>query len=214
MRSWRNLAALFLAAVIVLSPALADARAGGSYRSGGGSSFMSQGSRGSRTYDQPMQRSITPQAPSQPGYGTGTGYGYGSAHPFWTGLAGGLFGGWLGSLLFPHWGMGYGFGGVFGSLLSWLVIIGLFWWGIRLLRGRFATASGVGYEPLRFGGLGGMQPGVGGSGAARGAPLAIVEADYQAFETILKQVQAAWSAGNLAELRHVATPEMLSYFAE
>ena len=70
---------------------------------------MSQGSRGSRTYDQPMQRSLTPQTPwrHQPGLGSGSG-GYGASHPFWTGLAGGLFGGWLGSMLFPHWGMGYG----------------------------------------------------------------------------------------------------------
>lgn len=225
MPSWRNLAALFLAALIALAPALAEARAGGSYRGGGSSSFTSQGSRGSRTYDQPMQRSITPQAPSTAAGQAGNGgtYGYGAAHPFWTGLAGGFFGGWLGSMLFPHWGMGYGggfgggFGGMLGSLLSWVLIIGLLWFGFRMLRRRFAPAAGPDIEPMRFGGGGGFQRamgGGGGGGGGRGAPLAIVEADYQAFELILKQVQSAWSGGNLAELRRSVTPEMLSYFSE
>lgn len=216
MSQWRSLAAFLLAALIVLAPTLADARAGGSYRSGGSSSFTSQGSRGSRTYDQPMQRSITPQTPgttASPG-----GYGYGTAHPFWTGLAGGFFGSWIGSMLFPHWGMGYGwgFGGIFFPLFSWLVIIGLFWLGFRALHRRFAPAGGLAYEPMGFGGMGGFQqpaPAYGGGGS-RGAPLPVVEADYQAFEQILKSVQSAWSDGNLAELRRSVTPEMLSYFAE
>ena len=223
MSQWRSLAAFLLAALIVLAPTLADARAGGSYRSGGGGSFTSQGSRGSRTYDQPMQRSITPQTPgtgtAQPGYGGAYGgYGYGAAHPFWTGLAGGFLGSWIGSMLFPHWGMAYGgygvgFGGVLGSLLSWLLIIGLIWFGFRMVRRRFATADGPDFQPMGFGGSGGFQQPYA-PAAARGAPLAIVEADYQAFEAILKTVQGAWSDGNLAEMRRVVTPEMLSYFAE
>jgi predicted lipid-binding transport protein (Tim44 family) len=216
MPRWRSLAALLLAALIVLAPSLADARAGGSYRSGGGSSFTSQGSRGSQTYAQPMQRSITPQSP---GAGTAAGqpgYGYGASHPFWTGLAGGFFGGWLGSMLFPHWGMGYGggAGGMIGSLFSWLLIIGLVWFGFRMLRGRFAAVGGPGIGPMPFAGIGGLQPAAGGGSGARGAALAIVEADYQAFEAILKHVQDGWSQGNLAELRRSVTPEMLSYFAE
>jgi predicted lipid-binding transport protein (Tim44 family) len=215
MSQWRSLAAFLLAALLVLAPTLADARAGGSYRSGGSSSFTSQGSRGSRTYDQPMQRSVTPQTPGTASPGA---YGYGAAHPFWTGLAGGFFGSWIGSMLFPHWGMGYGwgFGGIFFPLFSWLVIIGLFWLGFRALHRRFAPAGGMGFEPMGFGGMGGFQqpaPAYGGGGS-RGAPLAIVEADYQAFEQILKSVQGAWSDGNLAELRRSVTPEMLSYFAE
>jgi predicted lipid-binding transport protein (Tim44 family) len=223
MFHWRSLAALLLSALITLAPALADARAGGSYRSGGGSSYTSQGSRGSRTYDQPMQRSVTPQSqpsPSagQPGYGAG----YGASHPFWSGLAGGFFGSWIGSMLFPHWGMGFGGGfGGFASLLSSLIMWGLlnclFWFGFRMLRRQFAPAAGPGPEPMAFGGsgFGGFQRApAGGMATARGAPLSITEADYQAFETILKQVQAAWSAGNLAELRRCVTPEMLSYFAE
>jgi hypothetical protein len=50
--SWRGSgrwAALLLAVIMVLSPVLAEARAGGGYRVGGGSSFSSMGSRGSQT---------------------------------------------------------------------------------------------------------------------------------------------------------------------
>jgi len=92
--SWRGSgrwAALLLAAIMVLSPVLAEARAGGSYRAGGGSSFSSMGSRGSQTYNYngaaPVQRSVTPRSnPSEP-YGTAPGFaGYGSRHPFLTGL--------------------------------------------------------------------------------------------------------------------------------
>jgi predicted lipid-binding transport protein (Tim44 family) len=218
MPQWRRLAAFFLVAFIAFAPSLADARAGGSYRGGGGG-FMSQGSRGSRTFDQPMQRSMTARPPAASPYAAQSGYG--GYHPFWSGLAGGLFGGWIGSMLFPHWGMGVGygrgFGSVIGSVFSWIVIIGLLWLGFRMLARRFGPLSTTGLGSMQGGGLGGTAPGYGGDaggGGGRGAALAIVQADYQAFETILKHVQAAWSNGNLAELRQYMTPEMLSYFAE
>ncbi len=215
MLRWRSFVALLFAALLAFSPSLADARAGGSYRSGGGSSFMSQGSRGFRTYDQPMQRSLTPHATGP----SATQPGYGSSHPFWTGLAGGLFGSWIGSMLFPHWGMGYGcgFGSVIGSVMSWLVIIGLLYMGFRMLTRRFAPLAFSDVGAMRTGGLGATPLGYGGGGSGgdgRGAPLAIAHVDYQAFEAVLKHVQAAWSNGNLAEMRQYMTPEMLSYFAE
>jgi len=213
MLRWRNLSVLLIVGLIALVPSLAAARAGGSYRSFGSGSFFNQGSRGTRTYDLPMQRSITPQSPRTAG-GSGYGYGYSNSHPFWTGLAGGLFGGWLGSMLFPHWGMGYGggFGRIFGSVFSWLFIIGLLWLGFRVLTRRYAPLSAPHLGPIGGGGLAGYPPA--GGGGDRGVPLAIVQSDYQAFETVLKQVQAGWSAGDLAALRSWVTPEMLSYFAE
>jgi predicted lipid-binding transport protein (Tim44 family) len=71
---------------------------------------------------------------------------------------------------------------------------------------------------MGFGGIGAMGggPGYGGAAApvAASAPLAISGADYQGFETVLKAVQAAWSNGDITELRRHVTPEMLSYFAE
>jgi predicted lipid-binding transport protein (Tim44 family) len=50
--------------------------------------------------------------------------------------------------------------------------------------------------------------------AARGRPLALAAPDYQNFDRLLKNIQAAWSAHDLNALRAMATPEMLSYFAE
>jgi predicted lipid-binding transport protein (Tim44 family) len=224
MKKWQALAALLLVSLVAFAPSLAEARAGGSYRSSGGGSFSSQGSRGSQTYapngGSSMQRSMTPQSAPNSGYsGSGYGSGFASNHPFLTGLAGGFFGGWLGSMFFPHWGMGMGYGGggfagVLGSVFSWLLIIGLIWFAIRMFMRRAMPAGGA-----DLGGLG-MMRGMGYGGGApptsapATTPLAIAQVDYQAFETVLKQVQAAWSKGDLAELRHVVTPEMLSYFAE
>jgi predicted lipid-binding transport protein (Tim44 family) len=234
MTKWRSwaaaLACLTLSATIVLAPTLADARAGSTTRSTGGSSYSSQGSRGSRTFEPngaaPLQRSITPQQQpaspySRPGaapYGQPS---FAQNHPFLTGLAGGFLGSWIGGMLFPHWGgygMGYGggFGGVLGSLLLWLLIIGGIWWAIRAIRGR----SGPLTVP-DFGGMGYRReaapqapPYGGGGGAPRGQDLPVTQADFQAFEAILKAVQGAWTQGDLGALRHYVTPEMLSYFAE
>ncbi|HET7594239.1 MAG TPA: TIM44-like domain-containing protein [Stellaceae bacterium] len=221
MSAWRTLLFALLCALLALSPSLADARAGGTARSGGsGMSYSSQGSMGSRTYTpnggQAIQRSTTPQSQagspySQPGFM--------QSHPFLTGLFGAFVGSWIGSLLFPHWGMGYGFGGMIGSLFTWLIII----WLVAMLFRMFRRRG----EPLMspsFGGMGYQSPntgypsgygGYGGAAAPRAAGnLAVNDTDYSAFEAILKAVQGAWSKGDLATLRHYVTPEMLSYFSE
>ncbi len=54
----------------------------------------------------------------------------------------------------------------------------------------------------------------GGSAAPAGQTLAIDKADYDAFERLLEDVQAAYSAEDLNALRQEVTPEMLSYFSE
>src|SRR2546423_1122672 len=46
------------------------------------------------------------------------------------------------------------------------------------------------------------------------AQLAIAANDYQAFEALLTDVQSAYSQGDLAGMRSLATPEMLGYFSE
>ncbi len=219
MSKWRKIFFALLCAALLLSPSLADARAGGSFRSGSGMSYSGQGSMGSRTWNnnngaQPLNRSVTPQSsPNSPYYG-GQGS-FAQNHPFLTGLGGAFLGSWLGSLLFPHWGYGYGYGGgVFGSLFSWLIIIGLIWFAFRMFRGRGMPLTspdlgGMGYAAPRssYGGGGGMAP-----GGSR--PLTVNETDYAAFEAILKAVQSAWSKGDLRALSHYVTPEMLSYFSE
>ena len=44
------------------------------------------------------------------------------------------------------------------------------------------------------------------------APLEILPADYEAFERLLSDTQAAWSNEDIAKLHTLATPEMVSYF--
>lgn len=165
-RTWRSWAAILLCAVIVLGPSFAEARAGGSYRAGGGSSFTSQGSRGSNTYQNngaaPLQRSITPQTNPGAANGNQPGFGYGNSHPFMTGLAGGLFGSWIGSMLFPHWGTGLGFGGMMGSVFTWLLILGAIWFAVRLFMNR-GTAMRYASTPYSAPSLGGLSSG-GGNG--------------------------------------------------
>ena len=50
-----------------------------------------------------------------------------------------------------------------------------------------------------------------GSGSA---PLEIQPADYEAFERLLGEIQAAWSNEDVAKLHTLATPEMVSYFSK
>jgi predicted lipid-binding transport protein (Tim44 family) len=50
-----------------------------------------------------------------------------------------------------------------------------------------------------------------GSGSA---PLEIQAADYEAFERLLGEIQAAWSDEDVAKLHTLATPEMVSYFSK
>jgi predicted lipid-binding transport protein (Tim44 family) len=227
-----------VAAPIMVTSHPAEARAG--WTSRGGSSM---GSMGSRTYQynggSAINRSVTPNLPSRPGYGGAYGgygnYGYGGYHPFWSGLAGGLFGGWIGSMLFPHWGMGGGYGygggggGFGGGFLSIIIWLGLIYLGYRLFRGFFHRSMGGGFGGGGFGANIGPGPGMnymgggfaGGGGPAPGygpaeqdTPITVGPSDQTAFEAVLKAVQGAWSKADLSTLRHYVTPEMLSYFSE
>jgi predicted lipid-binding transport protein (Tim44 family) len=217
MRRTSFLLAAIAALALALAPGLADARAGfGS----------SMGSRGSRTWSappstgtapyssQPFQRSITPNNPT-PNYGYGTpGYGFGSARSaFTSGLLGGLIGAGIGGLLFGHGMFGgiTGFGSFLGFLLQILLIVLLVRFLIRRFRGAQPSfAGGVGSF---FAPPGGRTLG-GGGGATPARGVNILPADYQAFEQLLKAIQSAWTGHDLNALQRLATPEMVSYFAE
>jgi predicted lipid-binding transport protein (Tim44 family) len=207
----RRFIPLLLAGLLVLLPAAADARPGL------GSSI---GSRGSNTWSSqpygaaPLQRSMTPGSSSygNPGYGGYGGYGY--HRPFFGGMMGGLFGaGLLGMML---GGGFFGFHGGFGFLGLLLQLALLFWlarWALRSFVGMPAMAGVGGYARGLM-----PQPGIGGGGyggaAARNRPLTLSQADFQQFTQLLLGIQAAWSAVDLNGLRAMATPEMVSYFAE
>lgn len=227
-----------LAALIIVAPSLApssaDARAGA-----GGSS----GSRGGKTNQapeptqtaptaKPMERSTTPaqkpaaaapaSAAAQPG-------GFMSRNPFLSGLMGGMLGAGLIGMMFGG-GFGAGLGGaagMLGLLVQLLLIGGLAYLAVRLWRARSgAPAQAVGpahaysaataptaEPPMARQALG---AGVGAAALAgsASAQLAITAEDYTSFESLLADVQAAYSKGDLARMRALATPEMLGYFSE
>uniref|UniRef100_UPI0018E025A4 Tim44 domain-containing protein n=1 Tax=Roseomonas rosulenta TaxID=2748667 RepID=UPI0018E025A4 len=129
-------------------------------------------------------------------------------------LMGGLIGGLLGFGLF---GGGAGFGAILGMLLQVALVGILVMLAVRFFRRRQqpATAGGpqaYAFQPQpeakQFGGAGGA------TAAAPAAPVTIGPDDYQGFERTLVEVNAAWSKRDLAALRAVATPEMVSYFAQ
>jgi len=212
LAGWRIPVALFFCLSLALTPSLADARAGAS-SSGGKSSFSGMGSRGSRTYENnnaaPVTRSMTPSNPSatsplggaaSPAYAGGGSFF--QRHPFLTGLAGGF----LGSMLFSHLG---GLGTGLGFLLTLLIIGGLIFFLLRLLFGsRLATAGG-GPMPRSLGAAAAPA-----AARFRGRDTTVGDADLNAFQTIHAAVQEAWSRGDLAQMRRLMTPEMLSYFSE
>lgn len=224
-------------ATLAVSPALAPADAWA--RAGSGSSMGSRGSftsappavtRTAPYAAQPMQRSMTPQsAPSYANPGMGQQPAFANRSPFMSGLMGGLIGAGIGGLLFGH-GMFGGLGGgmsFIGLLLQIFIVVMIVRFVIRLVRGRsggpaFAfpgMARNGAPNPMDptggpVGGGFGMGGGLGGGAPRQTTPVAVGPADFQAYESILKGVQLAWSNHDLAALRGLATPEMLSYFAE
>jgi predicted lipid-binding transport protein (Tim44 family) len=195
--NWRLVLALLFSLTVAFAPSLADARAGSSF--GGG--FSGMGSRGSRSFDNngasPLSRTMeTPS--SGVGSSFGTGGSFFSRHPFLTGM----FGGFLGSMLF---GGGF-FGHMLGGLFSLLIIGFLIVLAVRLLSGRMAMNSG------------GMPRSLGAAAAPvqryRGRDITVSDADLNAFQSIHAAVQEAWGRADLAQMRQLMTPEMLSYFSE
>jgi len=218
-----------IAAVIVMAPSLADARAGAGSSSGSRGSKTNQAPPPTQTAPtaKPVERSTTPQqpapnpsmaaAPAVPPAG-----GFMSRHPFMSGLMGGILGAGLFGMMF---GGGFGgAGGMLGMLLQVLLIGGVAYLAVRLFRGwsaarvqpaglarAYATAPGMTDAPME-------QPLARSAGpllvGGTSAQLAITTEDYTAFESLLSEIQTAYSSGDLTRLRGVATPEMLGYFSE
>ena len=209
-----------IAAAVVLVAADANARAGGGF---------SGGSRGTRTFSAPPTTNTAPNSAApvqrsmtQPGSASSIGQA-GGARPglFGGGLLGGLAAGFIGAglfgLLFGHGmfgGMG-GFASIIGLLLQVVLVVivarlAFAWWQRRTAPAYAAAPAAPAATGHAFGGLGAM---FGGNQPA-GAPLTIAKVDFDAFEKLLGDVQAAYTAEDLAALRAKVTPEMLSYFAE
>jgi len=222
MRRTSTVLAAIAALSLALAPGFADARAGGggSFGSRGGMTFSAPPATRTAPYSaQPMQRSLTPNNPSPGIAGAPAPYGSGlsRASGFASGLMGGLIGAGLAGMLLGHGFFGGGMMG-FGGFLGFLLQIGLVVFAVSLLvrwfRRRQSPAFAGGPDIFARGGA--PQPGpMGGSaGPAGPPPIQITEQDYQVFERLLQNVQAAWSRHDLNALSTMATPEMLSYFSE
>lgn len=228
-----RLLAATAALALVLAPAMADARPGGGF---------SSGSRGSRTYSpppstrtipdsgvRPMDRTMTqpsrPAAPVSPGTVAPARSGGMFGGGFMAGMMGGLLGVGLGGLLFGNGMFGgiSGFGGILGLLLQIGLVVLLVRFVMKMLRNRQQPAMAGGPNP---GPMGGAAPGpyarqintapnagLGGGQGPAGVPVQVGQADFQAFERLLREVNEAWSRRDEAAIGRLTTQEMASYFA-
>jgi predicted lipid-binding transport protein (Tim44 family) len=219
------LALVALATVFTLVIADADARPRSSF-----------GSRGTRTYTAPpptattpnaapITRSMTPnsQIPGmaqRPPVSGPAGFFNRPGFGFFGGLMTGLLGAGLIGMLFGNGLLG-GLGG-FASILGLIIQIALVvivarllwsWWQRRQQPApAFAGMPRDAHEQPRsaLGGFGGL----GAAPAPASEPLEVKPEDFDTFERLLGEVQAAYGREDLAALRARVTPEMLSYYAE
>lgn len=208
-----------MATALVLGVADAHARAGGGF---------SAGSRGMRTFSAPRVTRTAPTAApiersmTQPGSVGPIGQTTTRPGLFGGGLFGGLAAGFLGAglfgLLFGHGFFGgmAGFASIIGLLLQVVLIVIVArlifaWWQRRNIPAPAYQAShpSTGHN---FGGLGEFSGGT--NVPPNGNPITIAKSDYDTFERLLGEVQAAYSMEDLSALRAKITPEMMSYFSE
>ena len=241
MRRSASFLAAIAALALALAPAIADARPGGGYSSGSRGSRTYSAPPPTNTAPstaRPFDRTQT--EPGRPGYGQpgvvqprppigqpNPAGGFFSRNPFMAGMMGGLLGAGLFGLLGGHglFGGFHGIASLFGLLLQLALVALLIGVVMRLVRGNRqspAMAGGLPHgamardmEPGRTG------PAMGGAGGAlaRGparpnAEFPLEATDFQAFERLLQEVNAAWSRQDMSTLRRISTPEMAQYFAQ
>ena len=234
-----KLIALSLALSLAV-PTLSFAKAGGRSSSGSGSSsggmtYGSEGSRGSRTYDnnsyRPIERSTTPQptpsaagpapvAPqpvSQPSFF--------QRHPILTGLAAGFAGSWIGHMLFgANNSMANSdakdsaeeTGGNMGMLLLFVALgAAALYYFMRVRRQPSLAPTGPVLRRESASDLNVAAPESRSGFMTQQPDIATVASpqDETSFRDILVNVQTAWSKQNLEALKRVTTPEMLHYFS-
>jgi predicted lipid-binding transport protein (Tim44 family) len=192
-------------------------------RAGGGSS---SGSCGGRSFSSPSMPSITNPSPT-PGVTPNPGLGYGRS-PFWSGLAGGIAGGFIGNLLFG----GRAFGGQMGygggpGLLDLLMIGGLIYFLYRFFVRRRGEQS-VYYQesesyprygtPFSGGGrqasgpqMNGVEMGL--EEIGRSDHLFNAENFLETVEDLFFRIQAAWINRSLDGVQNLITLEMMDYFS-
>jgi predicted lipid-binding transport protein (Tim44 family) len=215
---------LSLALPLMLALSSADARIGGG---------SSSGSRGTRTFAPPPSTSTSPGAaqpfnrtmtqPGTPGVGApaaAAGGMFSGRGGMLGGLAAGFLGAGLLGMLFGG-GMFSGLGGlssIFGLILQigliFIVVrLAMSWWQRRHAPAQAYAGPSAG-PAVGPGALNSLRTGTGFGLGSGSAPLEIGPSDYEAFERLLGEVQAAWSNEDVAKLHTLATPEMVSYFTK
>jgi predicted lipid-binding transport protein (Tim44 family) len=211
-----------IAAALVLLTADANARPGGGFSSGsrGMRTFSSPPSTPTAPTAAPIQRSMTQPSTAAP-FGQATpNPGFFGGRGLFGGLAAGFLGAGLFGLLFGHglFGGMAGFASIFGLLLQIVLIVIVArlifaWWQRRNMS---VAPSFAGARPASRDSFSSLS-GISNATSAPQQPaesLTIAKPDYDAFERLLGDIQAAYSAEDLSALRTLVTPEMLSYFSE
>ena len=215
----------------------ADARRGGSFGSRGARTYSAPApTRTAPQQTAPVQRSMT--TPNKGGSQAVAPNGAAAAaQPARRGFLGGMGGGLLGGLVAGGLIgalLGNGFGGLGAGMMNTLMQVALIGGGVMLLmmlfrrrqqpQAAFAGGAPAGVGPMGFGrdaapdrGQTSAFAGFGG-GAAAAAPAVtefqVTQADRDAFERLLGEIQAAFGAEDYGALRSRTTPEVMSYLSE
>ena len=217
----RTLLAVGIVASLAAVPA--DARRGGSF-----------GSRGSRTYSSPASTRLSPgyTPPVSRSMTDRSSYGASQYAPAYRpnyyparrpGLFGGFGGGMLAGLvtggLIGHFlGHGYGWGGGMGGgllplLFQLALLAGGVWLAMRLFRRSSATPPAQYDAPLPYTPSNFATTAAYGTGSPA-IDITLTNADQEAFERLLAQLQEAFGREDYGRLREITTPEVMSYLAE
>ena len=207
---------------LVLAPALAEARAGGSSNSGSRGARTSSAPPATQTAPataRPLERTATQPAQAAPAAARPGVPAAAGASRFGTGFMGGLMGGLLGVGLFGLltgaglFGGFAGFASILGFLFQVALIGGLVFLVVRLFRAsRPQTAPAIPPQALaREMAAAAPRPM---AGSVPVQPVRVEAADFEVFGQRLLAVQDAWTRGDRDAMARVATAEMLSYFEQ
>ena len=213
---------LSLAVPTVIAASYADARVGGG---------SSSGSRGSKSYSappstttapgtaQPFNRTMTQPGAAAPAAATGGGFFNRPGMGMLGGLAAGFLGAGLLGMLFGGGlfsGLG-GFASILGLLLQIAIVVLVVRFAMKWWQRRNAPAyasAGPAPAPAQSSTQANYRSAMGFGLGSSAPPLEIKPEDYEAFERLLGEVQAAWSNEDVSKLEQLATPEMVSYFTK
>lgn len=150
---------------------------------------------------------------------------------FMSGLAGGLIGAGIGSMLFggSHGGFfGEGGSGFLGAMIQLALIFFVGRWLLRRFLSRGTAPQPTAYRRMDFAepelepnaptfalrATPTSVPSIAAPRPANPRQFVLTEQDLAAVEQLLQQVQTAWTAGDVAGLQRLSTPEMAGYFNE